>query len=111
MEGHEQVEPKSAFLYGLVGGVAADGILFFLNLVGDRFPWELGSPQRPLKQRVAMYVARAVLYPLLGGFAAWTIAIGGETYDVIMAGLAGPAALMKYVAESREEESPERRRP
>jgi hypothetical protein len=87
-----------ALIYGAIGGLAAVAVGFFVSLTKDQFPWEVS--RRRTRVAVCMYLCKVVLYMAIGAFVAWTTVTFGGIYAAIVAGLAGPAALMKYVDEA-----------
>lgn len=87
------------FLIGLAAGAGGAGVILAERLAAGRLPWEI--PGRSTIAGALMYSVQVLLYLALGGFAGWmTVNINVMT-TVILAGLAGPPALMKYVSESR----------
>lgn len=87
------------FLYGLAAGAASIAVISAARVNAGRFPWEITGRSRTVG--VWMYVVQVVLYATLGGFAGWMTVNINMVATVIFAGLAGPAALMKYVSETR----------
>ena len=86
-------------VYGIASGGAGIGVITAARVAANRFPWEVAG--RSTAAGVWMYVMQVVLYVGLGGFAGWMTVNMNAMATVIFAGLAGPAALMKYVTESR----------